>query len=376
MSDSVESATNAAHAASGVADQPRARPAGEPVRQSAAQSAEFDVFLAGPVFMDIVLAGMEHAPVLGTESWADSMGTCPGGIANIAVALSRLGLSTALATAFGDDAYGDFCRESLELSEGIDISRSARMVGKHTPVTVSLAYDGDRTLVSHGHPNEHPSIGTDVPRARVAFASLESGRSIPWLRKARDSGARVVLNSGWDASGNWDLDVLRELPLADVFVANQAEAMEWTRTSDAVAAVRVLSNRVPLAVVTRGPDGVVALDRASGELVTRPGTTVKALDPTGAGDIFIAGLICGLLMERSLRESLSLGCIGASLSVQRLGGSFSAPTPEELQQWYREDARRGEPDFEADYGFLEPLFPHNEHPRHPRRTIPTVGFRP
>ncbi|WP_308466419.1 carbohydrate kinase family protein [Rathayibacter soli] len=340
------------------------------------EPAEFDVFLAGPVFMDIVLSGMEHAPVLGTESWAESMGTCPGGIANVAVALSRLGLSIALATAFGDDAYGDFCRESLELSEGIDISRSVRMVGKHTPVTVSLAYDGDRTLVSHGHPNEHPSVGTDVPRARAVFASVESGRSTPWLQKARDKGARVVLNSGWDASGRWDLDGLTDLKLADVFVANQAEAMAWTRTTDAVAAVRKLAELVPLAVVTRGPEGVVALDRESEAVVTLPGMAVKALDPTGAGDIFLAGLICGLLMGRPLRDALVLGCLSGSLSVERLGGSFSAPTPEELQQWYREHVRFGEPAFEKNYGFLSQLFPHNEHPRSPRRTIPTVGFRP
>ncbi|HEY5222022.1 MAG TPA: PfkB family carbohydrate kinase [Microbacteriaceae bacterium] len=375
MSDSV-GATTTAGVATAAAHQPAEHWVAQPAAEPAEQPAEFDVFLAGPVFMDIVLAGMEHAPVLGTESWAASMGTCPGGIANMAVALSRLGLSIALATAFGDDAYGDFCRESLELSEGIDISRSVRMVGKHTPVTVSLAYDGDRTLVSHGHPNEHPSVGTDVPRARAAFASVEAGRSVPWLKQARDNGARIVLNSGWDASGNWDLAGLAGLPLADVFVANQAEAMAWTHTTDAVTAVRSLAEHIPLAVVTRGREGVVAFDRAAGELVELPGMPVTAVDPTGAGDIFVAGLICGLLLERPLQQALALGCVSAGLSVERIGGSFSAPSPDELQAWYRNSTRFGERGFDATYGFLGEVFPHNEHPRRPRRTIPTVGFRP
>jgi sugar/nucleoside kinase (ribokinase family) len=335
-----------------------------------------DVFLAGPVFMDIVLSGMEHAPILGSESWAEAMGTCPGGIANMAVALSRLGLSTALATAFGDDAYGDFCRESLELSEGIDISLSVRMMGQHTPVTVSLAYDGDRTMVSHGHINRHPGIGADVPRARSVFASVESGRSLSWLRHASESGSQIVLTSGWDASGNWDLESLLDLSLADVFVANEAEALAWTRTADAVAAVRELSQHVPIAVVTRGARGAVAVDRVSGALIEVPGMSAKAVDPTGAGDVFVAALMTGLLMGTPLRQALLLGCVAAGLSVQRIGGSFAAPCPEELQLWYRSNAERGLPAFEADYGFLDGLFPHNEHPRRPRRAIPTVGYRP
>ena len=36
------------------------------------------------------------------------MGSCPGGVANQAIAAARLGLRTGLAAAFGDDGYGDY----------------------------------------------------------------------------------------------------------------------------------------------------------------------------------------------------------------------------------------------------------------------------
>ncbi|MDX6330033.1 MAG: hypothetical protein QOI83_2416, partial [Streptomycetaceae bacterium] len=72
-----------------------------------------DVYLTGTVFLDIIFPGLDSAPVRGTESWARGMGSSPGGIANMATALARLGLRTSLAAGFGDDVYGDYCWDSL-----------------------------------------------------------------------------------------------------------------------------------------------------------------------------------------------------------------------------------------------------------------------
>ncbi|WP_231628875.1 carbohydrate kinase family protein, partial [Streptomyces clavuligerus] len=120
-----------------------------------------DVYLTGTVFLDIILTGLDSAPVRGTESWARGMGSSPGGVANMATALARLGLRTSLAAAFGDDHYGDYCWDALEQGEGIDLSLSRTVPGWHSPVTVSMAYEGERTMVSHGH--EAPAPG---PRGR------------------------------------------------------------------------------------------------------------------------------------------------------------------------------------------------------------------
>ena len=114
-------------------------------------AAEFDVFVHGTVFLDIIFTGLPILPAGGTEVWANGMGSCPGGIANLAVATSRLGLSTSLAAAFGDDAYGDFCWRTLEEQERVDLSRSQRFEHWHSPVTVSMATAGDRSMMTHGH---------------------------------------------------------------------------------------------------------------------------------------------------------------------------------------------------------------------------------
>src|SRR5882724_10728205 len=110
---------------------------------------DIDVFLSGTVFLDIVFTGLPKMPSAGTEVWAEGMGSCPGGIANLAIASSRLGLRTSLASGFGDDLYGDFLWRTLSEQEGVDLTRSRRFADWHSPITVSLAVQRDRSMVTH-----------------------------------------------------------------------------------------------------------------------------------------------------------------------------------------------------------------------------------
>ena len=106
-----------------------AEPAAAPdARDSAgaASAADVDVFLSGTVFLDIVFTGMLGPPSGGREVWTDGMGSSPGGVANLAVACSRLALKTSLAAAFGGDVYGDYCWRLLSESENIDLSHTQR----------------------------------------------------------------------------------------------------------------------------------------------------------------------------------------------------------------------------------------------------------
>ncbi|MFD6751326.1 PfkB family carbohydrate kinase, partial [Streptomyces anthocyanicus] len=155
------------------------------------QDPPWDVYLTGTVFLDIIFTGLDSAPVRGTESWARGMGSSPGGVANMATALARLGLRTSLAAAFGDDHYGEYCWDALEQGEGIDLSASRTVPDWHSPVTVSMAYEGERTMVSHGHeppPVEAAAAPDRPPRARAAVASLTPGVRDPWIAQAASRG--------------------------------------------------------------------------------------------------------------------------------------------------------------------------------------------
>ncbi|QES52592.1 hypothetical protein DEJ50_22755 [Streptomyces venezuelae] len=346
-----------------------------------------DVFLTGTVFLDIIFTGLDSAPVRGTESWARGMGSSPGGVANMATALARLGLRTSLAAAFGDDHYGEYCWDALEQGEGIDLSMSRTVAGWHSPVTVSMAYEGERTMVSHGHEAPPPGglgpgglgaapVPDGLPRARAAVASLTPGRREAWVAEAARSGARVFADVGWDESGCWDLDALADLEHCEAFLPNAGEAMRYTRTECPRAAARALADRVPVAVVTLGAEGSYAVDGRTGETAEVPGIAVDALDPTGAGDVYVAGFVTGTLAGWPLADRLAFAGLTAALSVQEFGGSLSAPGWEEVAHWWHSQGERP-----ARFAFLQDLLgPQHGSPAAPsaaarRRAVPTIGFR-
>ena len=204
----------------------------------AASAADVDVFLSGTVFLDIVFTGMLGPPSGGREVWTDGMGSSPGGVANLAVACSRLALKTSLAAAFGGDVYGDYCWRLLSESENIDLSHSQRFEGWHTPVTVSLAFDGDRAMVTHGHPapREMDDLLSDIPTSRLCF--FDAGLPRPgWLDQAIEAGSLVFADVGWDDTSSWNFEMLRDrLSGVYAFVPNATEAMAYTRTESPGAA--------------------------------------------------------------------------------------------------------------------------------------------
>lgn len=331
---------------------------------------EVDVFVSGTVFLDIIMTGLEALPEGGQEVWADGMGSCPGGIANLAVAARRLGLRTSLAAAFGDDAYGDFCWETLADEEHVDLSRSQRFDGWHTPVTVSLAVARDRSMVSHGHaaPVEAADLIGDPPRSRAVMAGLTPDRPLlgadepTWVEKARAAGALVFADVGWDPSGRWSRDVLDQLSVCDAFLPNAVEAMAYTRTRTPNEALYVLADLVPLAVVTNGEQGALAIDSSTGEEAVVPAVRVDALDPTGAGDVFGAAVVLGTVAGWPLSQRISFASLCSALAVQHFGGSLAAPGWGDIADWWHHQRDGDSTDsyhrsLRRRFGFLDDLVP-------------------
>ncbi|WP_285728288.1 PfkB family carbohydrate kinase [Psychromicrobium xiongbiense] len=295
-----------------------------------------DLLLTGDVYFDLVFTGLAELPMPGTEVFSDGMGSCPGGVANQAIAASRLGLRTSLVAAFGDDGYGDANWSILADQEGVDLGLSQRFPGWHSPVTVSLSVHGDRSMISHGHPaprNATELLGGAPPAARAAVVGL-SEELEPWALAAARSGTQLFGDVGWDPSGAWPEAALANLEHFHAFMPNAAEAMAFTRTDDPWAALYALADRVPVAVVTAGAQGALAIDSVTGEEEWVPALPVQAWDPTGAGDCFGAAFIMGSLAGWPLVDRLSFANLCASLSVQQVGGSLAAPGWGDLADWW------------------------------------------
>ncbi|WP_115790382.1 PfkB family carbohydrate kinase [Arthrobacter silvisoli] len=300
-----------------------------------------DLLLSGTVFQDIIFTGLGQRPEPGTEVWSQGMGSCPGGIANQAIAAARLGLHTSLAAAFGDDGYGELNWKILENQEEVDLSLSRRFQGWPSPVTVSLCVEQDRSMVTHGLPaplSGSELIGTPPP-ALAAVAELGE-EAEPWVLAAHRAGVKIFGDAGWDPSGAWSRRRLEQLGYFHAFMPNQREAMAFTGADNPWSALYILAERVPVAVVTLGAQGAMAVDSETGEEEWVPALPVTAHDPTGAGDCFGAAFIVGCLAGWPLGDRLRFANLCASLSVQELGGSFSAPGWGDISDWWhRANAR-------------------------------------
>lgn len=299
-----------------------------------APAAGADLLFAGDIYCDLVFAGVE-APEVGAEVFASDFALSPGGVANRAVAAARAGASALLLSRLGDDPLGRELRVLLDAEPRLDTSWIEQVPGWQTPVSASLTSANNRSFITYARDLAPLSLPTELGPTElgpIGAVHVSVAEELPgWVAELRAAGTIVVGGVGWDSTGVWCPSVLDRLSEVDVFVPNDAEAMRYTRTASAPEAAERLADHVPLAVVTRGRDGVVAVDSAAGVVVDLPAVPVEVLDPTGAGDVFVATFMAARVHEDwDLATQLRFAGLNASLSVTGLGGAVSAPRRTDL----------------------------------------------
>jgi sugar/nucleoside kinase (ribokinase family) len=84
--------------------------------------------------------------------------------------------------------------------------------------------------------------------------------------------------------------------------------------------------------VTVGAEGIWLFDESGGERVpTRPAT--GPIDPVGAGDSVMAGLVCALCAGASPHEAAIIGNLAASITIQQIGATGTASPEQVLRQF-------------------------------------------
>src|SRR5207248_116264 len=141
----------------------------------------------------------------------------------------------------------------------------------------SMVVDRERAMLTHMHPAPIPGdeLPGTVPAARAGFAHLDAEPQ-EWFRAAAEGGMLLFADTGWDGDEKWSSSVLKQLELFHAFVPNSVEAMAYTRTDDPHDALHALADRVPVAVVTCGGQGALAIDSTTGEQEWVPSLPVNA----------------------------------------------------------------------------------------------------
>jgi sugar/nucleoside kinase (ribokinase family) len=284
-----------------------------------------DVAVVGGPFLDLTFEGLPGIPSPGQEMLARRLHVGPGGTGMQAVGAARLGLSVALVSPRAEDVGGRLLRDVLE-AEGV------RLLGRTagtTPATALLTTPTGvamATVLSAEEPtaNEVASAG-----ARAIVASLGRLAVAP-------PGARVYAVTGSleiAAAGRMFAD---RGPRVYAFIANVSEAATITGLRDPEAAAKDLTRWAGTTVVTLGKGGAVA---AGAEGVARAAAPhVRAVDATGAGDLFVSAYVWADLRGAAMEDRLAWATLYASLSVEKptaLEGALR------LEPFLEEGVRRG-----------------------------------
>ncbi len=284
-------------------------------------------------------------PLAEVRTFAKSLG---GSATNVAVAAARLGLRSAVITKVGDDPFGPYVRAALR-GFGVD----DRWVGTHpslrTPVVFCEIFPPDHfPLLFYREPTAPDltlapdELDLDAIRAARVFWTTGTGLSAEPSRAAtlaalaargegitiHDLDHRPMFWPDESEAGHWARQALAH---ATVAVGNRDEVAVATGTRDPdEAAAALLDMGVALAVVKRGPEGVLA--RTRDERVEVPPVPVDVVNGLGAGDAFGGALVHGLLHDWPLERTIRLANAAGSHVAGQLLCSDAMPTLDDLQE--------------------------------------------
>jgi sugar/nucleoside kinase (ribokinase family) len=291
----------------------------------------FDVLVRGRSSIDLTFMGLPHLPKLGEEYYAKGFAMNPGAAFINAASSARLGLRTGYATDLGNDIFSGYIRERLRTT-GVD----ERFIRFHerdlAELSVGLSFPTDRAFITWDPVRGWEDRGVlldDLTCNSVRCIFTHASLDPEVYTEARRQGILICVDSFWDMGFLQSGQVWQSIDQADVFMPNLIEALTITGKDTVEEAIAVLGARVPMVAVKLGPDGTLGMYK--GRLYRAPALPVEAIDTTGAGDNFDAGLMYGLLHDRTFPECLRCAVVAGSLSTRCAGGVEGSPTVEEME---------------------------------------------
>ena len=293
-------------------------------------------------------------PALG-ESRIGTFFSGPGGKGfNQAICCHRQGVNTLFIAALGDDAAAASARSTAQVSgltcvwhlSDAPTAAASVVVAADGTNLICVALGANLSLTQTIIAEQ----STSITHAKVLLTQLETNLSASFaaLTLARDSGVLTLLNP---APIN-PLVTLELIALADVLSPNETEfahllkvlhgielPKNWWRAAPAEIHgwARELSDLT--VVITLGADGAFVSHapnqlRGDSELYYQlAALPANAIDSTGAGDAFNAGLAAGLVKyaDQPFLNAVRYATQVAALSVERVGAALAMPTADEVK---------------------------------------------
>ncbi|MEA2855933.1 MAG: hypothetical protein QOH98_254 [Methylobacteriaceae bacterium] len=255
-----------------------------------------------------------------------------GSAANTTVGLARFGCRSAFIGKVKADQAGDAFTHDIRAA-GVHFATPPARDGAATArCLIFVTPDGQRTMNTYlgasqalyEHDVEAELVTSskvvylegylwDPPHAKAAFLRA--------AKLAHEAGRKVALSLSdafcVDRYRDEFIDLIRSRTV-DIVFCNESELHSLYQTADFATAVHALQKERILAVVTRSESGSVIVTKDSTRAV--PAAPIDNLiDTTGAGDLFAAGFLAGLVRDRDHETCARLGALAAAEVIQHIG---------------------------------------------------------
>jgi sulfofructose kinase len=292
------------------------------------QTFPIDVLCVGAGTYDLVYS-VDRDPQPDEKIRASSFTGCGGGpAANAAITVSRLGLQSAFVGYLGNDIFGNAHLNELQQA-GVNTDFVAR--GEHSSAlsVIMVKPDGRRSLVNYRKPESFLAAEsvdfTSIDAKVILFDGHEPYISPSLAKLARQRGITTLLDAGSIHPGTEEL-----AGLVDYLVCSESFGFGFSGESTEERALEKLHAYAPNVVITLGHRGLVWKNaEGSGHEKT---CSIKAVDTTGAGDVFHGALAACLAEKRGWRESLAYASAAGALCCMKIGARLGIPSREEVEK--------------------------------------------
>jgi len=258
-----------------------------------------------------------------------------GPVATALVALSRLGVSCRFYGMTGDDEAGGKIRQSLA-DEGLDVQGLVKRRESASQLAfIAVEKSTAKRTIFWRRPSgkvlQPDELGEDFLLGSnfLLIDGLMMDASFAAVKKAKEMHVPVMLDAGSARPG-----ILELARLCDYVVASEvfAEGLGWELMPESLQKEYV-SLGVTALTVTQGEGGSITV--SDDRIIRMPAFTVEAVDTTGAGDVFHAGYIYGLLQEWDLERVVRFASALAAMKCLQMGGRKGIPCLADVMQFLR-----------------------------------------
>ena len=319
----------------------------------------FDVFGLGHTLIDITVGvnqaqmsalgiGKGEQQFVGSQEVQRVLGRMPdtnrsmgvgGNVRNTLQGLALFGERTCYCSAIGSDNHGELVRANLRnhhIEDRLYVDQAETGI-----CLVLVSEDGERSMITFDGDDNETTVDAafirDIDRSKILYTSgymLNHPRrlrlfedSVMAARRANTVIAFDLADPKVVSSHREKIEQLISQHNIDILFGNAAELAELFG-DDFERSLPNMQQAAPIVVAKFGADGAIIITKDGSYDI--PANTKEVVDTTGAGDMFAAGFLYGLLHEYPIEICGYIGALVAGDTVGHLGIKLSDNIKERL----------------------------------------------